>query len=229
MKNQGDIWEREYKNPLLVSKDSKPQADVIRFLKFLKKKQDFNVEGKVVLDLGAGTGRNANYLAEKGAHVIAIEISKTAIALGKSRAREVGVSVDYRVGDIGESYSIEDNSVDIILDITSSNSLSERGRDVYLKECSRVLKSSGYMFVRALAKDGNKNVKYLLKNFPGKEPDTYILSELGLTERVFSKEDILALYKKYFTVLSIEKKSGYTRMNGRVYKRDYFLLYMKGK
>ena len=193
---------------------------------FLKKDQKYKVEDKNILDLGCGTGRNANYLAEKGNNVIGIEISKTALNLAISRAKELGIKVDYQLGDIGEKYNIKDNSIDIVLDVTSSNSLNESGREIYLKEVDRVLKTDGYFFVRALAKNGNKNAKNLLKMSPGKEYDTYIIKKIGLTERVFSREDFIKMYSKYFKILHLEKKANYTTFNNRIYKRDYWLAYM---
>ena len=226
MVHQGNAWDKEYKNPLFVTKNDGPQKDTLRFLKFLKKEQKFKVEDKTVLDLGCGTGRNSNYLADLENKVIGIEISKTALSLAKTRALEMGVAVDYRLGDMGEKYEIEDNSVDIVLDITSSNSLNEKGREIYLEEVARVMKKGGYFFVRALCKDGNQNVKNLLKISPGREYDTYILKDIGLTERVFSRADFVAMYTKYFKILSLEKKTGYTTMNNRIYKRDYWLAYM---
>lgn len=232
MSHQGNAWDREYRNPLLVTKKDGPQADTLRFLKFLKKEQKYKVEGRNILDLGCGTGRNANYLADKGNNVIGIEISKTAIDLAKTRAKDLGVIVDYRIGDIGEKYEIEDNSIDIVLDVTSSNSLDEKGRENYLNEVNRVLKTGlnaragGYFFVRALAKDGNKNVKNLLKQSPGREYDTYIIKEIRLTERVFSRDDFIKTYSKYFKILKLEKKTGYTTFNNRIFKRDYWLAYL---
>ena len=224
--HQGFIWESEYRNPKFVTKNDGPQADTLRFLKFLKKKQKYKVENKNILDLGSGTGRNSNYLAEDGNNVIGIEISKTALSIAKERAKELGLSVDYRFGDIGEPYEIEDNSIDIILDVTSSNSLNDIGRGIYLNEMNRVLKNKGYIFVRALCKDGNKNVKNLLKQSPGREYDTYIMKEIGLTERVFSKEDFIKMYSKYFKILNLEKKTSYSTFNNRIYKRDYWLAYL---
>jgi SAM-dependent methyltransferase len=227
MPHQGSAWEKEYRNPLLVTKNDGPQADTLRFLKYLKKEEKYPVDGRTILDLGCGTGRNANYLADRGNSVIGIEISKTALSIAKDRAKELGVLVDYRLGDIGIAYEINDASVDIVLDITSSNSLDEKGRAIYLSEVARVLKSGGYFFVRALAKDGNKNVKNLLKQSPGKEYDTYVVKEIGLTERVFSKEDFIKMYGAFFKILHIEKKTSYTTFNDRIYKRDYWLAYMQ--
>ena len=37
MTHQGNIWDKEYKNPKLVTGKDGPQADTLRFLKFLKK------------------------------------------------------------------------------------------------------------------------------------------------------------------------------------------------
>jgi len=227
MIHQGNVWEKEYRNPLLVTKNAEPQADTLRFLKFLKKDQKYRVEERNILDLGCGTGRNSNYLADKGNSVIGIEISKTAIEIAKQRAKDMNVIVDYRIGDIGAPYGIEDSSIDVVLDITSSNSLNEFGRGVYMNEVKRVLKDGGYIFVRALAKDGNKNVKNLLKTSPGREHDTYIIKEIGLTERVFSKDDFIAIYGKFFKILHLEKKTSYTTFNDRIYKRDYWLAYMQ--
>lgn len=226
MSHQGNIWEKEYRNPKLVTKKDGPQKDTLRFLKFLKKEQKYKVEDRNILDLGCGTGRNANYLAENGNEVIGIEISKTALSLAKERAEELGLNVDYRLEDIGEPYDIEDNSIDIVFDVTSSNSLDEKGREVYLKEVDRVMKKGGYFFVRALCKDGNKNVKNLLKQSPGSEYDTYVIKEIGLTERVFSRDDFVKMYSQYFKILHLEKKSNYTTFNNRIYKRDYWLAYM---
>jgi len=227
MAHQGNAWEREYRNPLLVTKNDEPQADTIRFLKFLKKDQKCSVTEKIIVDLGCGTGRNANYLAARDNTVIGIEISKTALEIAKKRAKEEGLSVEYKLGDIGMPYDIQDNSVDIVLDVTSSNSLDEKGRSVYLTEVNRILKTGGYFFVRALAKDGNKNVKNLLKQSPGKEYDTYIIKEIGLTERVFSKDDFIKMYSHYFRILHLEKKTSYTTFNNRIYKRDYWLAYLQ--
>ena len=143
MSHQGHSWEREYRDPKLVTGHAEPQGDTLRFFKFLNKERKFRIEGRTVLDLGCGTGRNSNYLANLGNTVIGIEISPTALGVAQARAKKLGAAVDYRHGDIGEPYDLPTESVDIILDVTASNSLDERGRAVYLQEMHRVLKPGG--------------------------------------------------------------------------------------
>jgi len=225
--SQEIVWEKEYQNPQLVTKDSKPQKDVLRFLKFLRRKEEVGLDGLVVLDLGSGTGRNANYLAFLGSNVTGIEISKTAIDIAKSRAENMEVSVNYVHQSIGEPFPIKDSSVDLILDITSSNSLNEKEREIYLSECNRVLKSGGHMFLKTLCKDRDKNAKALLKISPGPEKDTYINKDMGLVERVFSGDDLKVLYKRYFSILFIKLKTNYTRFKNQSYKRNFWIVYLK--
>lgn len=105
----------------------------------------------------------------------------------------------------------------------SSNSLNEAEREIYLQEVSRVLKPGGHFFVRGLCKDGDKNAKNLIKLSPGKEHDTYINQDMNLVERVFSKEDFIETYSKYFEIQQLIKKTNYAEFKGQSYKRNYWL------
>jgi len=137
--------------------------------------------------------------------------------------------IEYYKKSIGDKFPFGDEEFTIALDVTSSNSLSEAEREVYLSETHRVLSSEGYFFVKALCKEGDNNAKYLLKNFPSTEADTYIMPELNVTERVWSREDFMQTYEKYFTILQMEKKTSYSRMNNRVYKRNFWIVYLQKK
>lgn len=235
---QEDIWDREYRKSKLLTKENKPQSDVVRFVKWLRKLpawptrgSDVQVVNFQVLDLGSGAGRNSFYFAELGASVVGLEISKTAIKIAEANLKGSDMSktvfdIKYIKQSIGEKFPVEDNSVDILLDVTSSNSLTEAEREVYLSEANRVLKSDGYFFVKALCLDGDANAKFLIKNHPGKERDTYTMPGLGVTERVWTKEDFVKNYEKYFKIVNIEKKTSYPRMNSRVYKRNYYIAYL---
>jgi len=188
---------------------------------------ELDFDGMTILDLGSGTGRNSYYFAELGAKVTGFEISQTAINLAKENMSGTTFDIEYEKRSMGEKFPLKDSSVDIVLDITSSNSLLEKEREVYLFETNRVLKTDGYFFVKALCKDGDDNAKYLLKNNPGKEKDTYIMPETEITERVWTKEDFISTYEKYFKILYLEKKTNYSKVNNRSYKRNFWIAYMK--
>lgn len=224
---QYDAWEKEYQNPQLLTGRDLPQNDVLRFLKYVKKIGKTRVQDLSVLDLGSGTGRNSNYIANLENDVTGMEISPTAIDIAKKRAEKMGVKVKYLEHSIGAPYPFDDNYFDLILDVTSSNSLNEQEREVYIIETSRVLKPGGYFFVRALSKDNDKNAKNLIKISPGPEYDTYYMKELNLVERVFTEEDFRKLYGEYFKIEQLMKKKGYARLFGQNYKRIYLLAYLR--
>ncbi len=227
---QIDVWEREYRHPQLLTLGAEPRADLKRFIKYLRKAQKVEVTDWAILDLGSGTGRNANYLATLGNRVVGFEVSATALKLARARAQTLGVVVDYRQVDIGSTYPLADQSVDLVVDVMSSNSLNEQERAIYLAEVYRVLKPNGYFFVRALCKDGDKNAKKLLKLSPGPETDTYINTDMGLAERVFSEEDFRGAYSALFAIITLSKKTNYAKFAGQNYKRNYWVGVMqKGK
>ncbi len=228
-------WEKEYKNSKLLTKDNKPQSDVVSFVKFLKKEFKKNRErgdglknfdGISVLDLGSGTGRNSFYFTELGAECVGLEISQTAIDIARENARKAGLHIEYHKQSMGNVFPCADHSIDIILDVTSSNSLTESEREVYMKETKRVLKPHGYFFIKALCKDGDEHAKFLIKHHSGSEADTYVLPDVGVVERVWTREDFIRTYEKYFTIIYLEKKTTYSRMNGRSYKRNFWVGYM---
>ena len=222
-------WDQEYKNPLFITKGTEPQADTVRFLKFYRKATKQKLIGLTILDLGSGTGRNTNYLATLGNTVFGLEISPTAIRIAQKNIPENQGAVQYVEQSIGERYPFPDNFFDIVLDITSSNALTEKERAVYLEESARVLKPEGHLFVRALSKNSDKNAKKLIAKFPGKEKDTYVMPKSNLVERVFLREDFHETYEKKFTILQLTQKSGYTNFDNQPYKRNYWIAYLKKK
>jgi SAM-dependent methyltransferase len=224
---QEQVWDREYRNSKFLTKENKPQSDVVRFVQYLKKEEEVIPENLSILDLGSGAGRNSFYFAEMGNSVTGLEISKTAVNIANEYANNAGLNINYVKQSIGEVFPVEDSSVDIALDITSSNSLTEAEREVFLSETNRVLKNNAYFFTKALCKEGDENAKYLVKNSPGKEKDTYIMPEIGVTERVWTKEDFISTYKKYFEIINMEKKTSYSKIKDRSYKRNFWIVYMK--
>lgn len=223
-------WEKEYSEQKLVTLGTEPSEDTKRFLKWLKKEK-FDLENKVVLDAGCGNGKNAFYFAEKGARVAGYDVAKNVVALAQKRAVEEGwkgEQVKFFVHDMSQSLpQVETESVDVVLDVTSSNALTSAEREIYLNECFRVLKKGGYMFVRTLCKDGDENAKYLIKNYPGPEKDMYKLLGTDIVERAFAREDLLSTYKPYAEIKFLERIFHYPTFEGRIYKRAYWIMYLQ--
>ncbi len=229
---QQRAWDREYRSSKMLSPSNIPHADVVRFLRWLKKERKradnpLDVDGLHVLDLGSGTGRNSYYFAEQGASVVGFEFSETALATARKLAAHSDLVIDYRAQNIGMPYPLEDASIDLILDVTSSNSLSDAERKLYLGELDRVFKPGGYLFLRALSLESDAHAKELVKRFPGPDPDTYIHPDLGITEKVFTRQSLLDTYGPYFNVLSLERVEHYNTVAGRKYKRSYWIGYMQ--
>lgn len=221
-------WEGEYRKPRLVTKDESPQRDTMDFLRFLRREQGIDLSGSCVLDIGSGTGRNANHIAAEGAKVVGLEISETALKLAVERGKGKG-DVRYFQHDIGSPYPLSDASYDIALDVMSSNSLSDDEREIYAREVHRVLRPGGWFFVKALCKDADKNAHALLKSNPGKEKDTYRIPEWGLEERVWSRQDFVDYYSPFFDIEFLEKKTNYSTFDGRKYKRNFWLAYLRNR
>lgn len=66
------------------------------------------------LDLAAGEGRNAVWLAERGWRTTAVDFSRVAVERGKRLARERGVEVEWLVADL-LSYQPPQSAFDLVL------------------------------------------------------------------------------------------------------------------
>lgn len=224
---QENIWEKEYKDPKLVTLSKDAAMSLKDFTRWIRREQKVDLKGVKILDLGCGNAKNSFYMADQGLNneIVGIDISETALRYAKEHV-PTGKFIKQ---SIGVKFPFVDAGFDIALDVTSSNSLNESERATYLTETHRVLKPGAYLFVRALCKDADKNAQNLIKEFPGPEKDTYIMPELGLTERVFSKDDFVATYSPFFEILHLEKETHYTKFNNRPYKRNFWVAYLKKK
>ena len=68
------------------------------------------------LDVAAGTGRHAIWLAERGWQVTAVDYSRTAMQILQQRCREKGIRVDSVIADLERhEFFIERESYDLIV------------------------------------------------------------------------------------------------------------------
>jgi cyclopropane fatty-acyl-phospholipid synthase-like methyltransferase len=235
IRDNASAWESEYQNPQFLSLGTEPSGTVRDFAAWMKKQfrknrtdpeQSFEIS--TVLDLGCGNGKNLKYMVEHYADQgIGYDISETAISQAEYLRDEL--LIEYQVRSIGETFPIHKCSIDVVMDITASNSLTESEREVFLSETSRVLKPEGIFLSRMLCLDADKNAKFLIQENPGTQYHTYILPGVNITERVFTRADIDETYGKYFNILHIEKTTGYQRWDDRSFKRNYWVVYFSKK
>lgn len=134
-------WENsaDWYNDLLEDRSGTYQKDVIlpNLLRLMQIQKN-----QLILDLACGQGFFSKAYANAGAKVVGVDISKTLIDLAKKNSPRV---IEYHVGPADDLKFTKDQSVDsisLILAIQNIENVS-----AMLKECSRVLKDGGKMFI----------------------------------------------------------------------------------
>lgn len=74
------------------------------------------INGRPILDVGAGTGRAALLLSRGGAHVTAIDASEEMLAVARRRAAEEGAKIRFLVGD-AHALDFADRSFDVAVSL----------------------------------------------------------------------------------------------------------------
>lgn len=85
-----------------------------------------------VIDLGSGTASNCVFLAQHGFDVTGVDYTEAAIALGRKRAAEAGVSVNFIQDDLTNLRHIT-GPFDVVVDYGTLDDLSPQARDLYMQ------------------------------------------------------------------------------------------------
>jgi magnesium-protoporphyrin O-methyltransferase len=62
-----------------------------------------DLSGRRILDAGCGTGALSVEAAQRGAHVVAIDVAESLVAIARDRAGPAGALIDFRVGDMRDT------------------------------------------------------------------------------------------------------------------------------
>ena len=84
------------------------------------------------LDLGSGTASNCIFLAQQGFEVTGLDFAASAVALGRARARQAGVRVNFVQDDLTRLHHVS-GVFDLLVDYGTLDDLLPRDRDRYVE------------------------------------------------------------------------------------------------
>lgn len=102
--------------------------------------------GDDVVDLACGTGNAALAAAQRGARVIGVDGAPRLLEVARGRAREAGVEIDVRDGDL-LALPVEDSSADVALSVFGVIFAEDPGQA--LREIARILRPGGRALISA--------------------------------------------------------------------------------
>lgn len=146
-----------------------------------------------VLVLGSGCGRNAEALAKAGFGVSGLEISETAYNLAVSSSDEMGLGIDYKLGDVFE-LPLENNVFDGVYCFNTLHLFSKKKRVKLIDKVYRTLKQVGILVFTVFSeKESSFGQEEEL------ESNTFE-SKQGRPVRYFTENDLNEYFKR-FTIL----------------------------
>jgi tellurite methyltransferase len=153
MKADQTRWNKKYEGKeFALGKEPNP---------FLKKYLPLLLRGKA-LDIAAGEGKNAVFLATHGFEVDAVDISEKGLRKVRKLAKEAGVRVHTILSDL-DVYPIEENKYDLIVNFYFlGRSLVPRIKKG-LKKGGKVIFETYTLEHRKLGVQGPKQANYFLK------------------------------------------------------------------
>jgi SAM-dependent methyltransferase len=134
-------WDRRAPHPLLVEWIEQQPA----------------LSGRRTLVVGSGLGDDAAYLALKGFHVIAFDISRSAI--DAARRRFPSSPVDFRVADLLNPPAEWRQHFDLVVETYTTQSLPIRLRPTVVLHVGRFVAPGGTLLVLAVARDAGERVE----------------------------------------------------------------------
>ena len=160
--------EREYyskKKPSSISEFDLEKEEFFKEANIKLKHILGDIKGKQILDVGCGNGSLSFYLAQEGANVIGIDLSKDLIEYCLEQSKELGLSIEFREMN-AQIPDFEEGSFDIILGSRIIHHLPDVG--LFFNTCKRLLKTKGFIaFIEPLKK--NPIVELNRKYFAPKE------------------------------------------------------------
>jgi len=123
-----------------------------------------------ILEIGCGTGRNTQWLAERCGNVIAVDFSEEMLRVARSRVQSP--SVRFVQHDIRSAWPVEDDSCEVVIAMLVLEHI--EFLDPIFAEASRVLRSGGELFFCEL---------HPTRQMSGRQAE-FVSGETGEAERI---------------------------------------------
>ncbi len=226
---QKKIWNQEHAAPQFLPSvaDEKPSSAVTRFVDRLL--QNNQIQGKRIIDVGCGKGRNAIYLAQQGLKVYAFDYISYAVDCAKERALQKNVSdlIQFSVASMDKKWKFPDNFFDFALDCYSSIDIeSKEGRLIYKKELLRTLRPGGSALICVVSIEDEIEAA-LIRDNPGEEKNSSLWPENGKFQKNYDEQELQKFYSE-FNIVELKKlKKKAIKLNKKFIGTTYWLLLEK--
>jgi ubiquinone/menaquinone biosynthesis C-methylase UbiE len=105
----------------------------------------FGIDGKDVIDVGAGSGRSTIELADRARRVVGIEPNLSMLAVGRERAVEAGVTNVHLLQGDAASIPCDGESAEVVTCLTTVFWPPEKVIPAFVVEAQRVLRDDGLL------------------------------------------------------------------------------------
>ena len=225
MLNQTQLWEREYGSLRVIPSSTRELPS--KALQLFSEILDFT-EPRKILDAGCGIGRNAIYLARKGAEVHAVDMSPTALRHLDRAALSAGVRkqiiVHQQALDI--PFPFENNFFDLVLDsYVSCHFTDDQFKEGYRQQLHRVTKPGGFVFSSQFSVEDEYYAKILEDNKDGGKLVTDPRNEI--TKRLYAGDEIKNFFRVEFEIPYFVKLEFDDEVQQTVYRRSIFAIVLR--
>ena len=164
------------------------------------------------IDLGSGTASNVIFLAQRGFDVTGVDYAASAIELGRKRAQEAGVAVNFIVDDLTNLRDVT-GTFDLLVDYGTLDDLSYPDRDLYVRN------------VVPLTHTGSRFLLYCFE-WPLRGWERLVIKVAGAIfgDMSLAPGEVEQRFGEYFEIETIVKKTG---LSG--FPRGYAVYWMTRK
>ena len=186
-----------------------------------------NQNKKTFLDLGCGLGRHTILFATNGFDVSAFDISENAIERTGNWARDLGLDIDIKLGDM-LNIPFKDESMDCILCMNVISHTDTNGMYKIADELKRVLKHGGECYLTL----GSKETWGYKQNWPIVDENTKLRDEPGpeyMIPHFYADYDLIFQIFKEFEVIDVKHVGTFYTKDDKKYESYHWHILIRKK